>query len=54
VSRCKAFFKDLAEMKPVDRESNALGKKGGTADHSPGQQPPIEKPFFSNYPEEDD
>jgi len=33
----KAFFKDLAEMKPVDQEGNGLRKKAGTADHSPEQ-----------------
>ena len=33
----KLFFKDLAEMKPVDREGNGLRKKAGTADDSPKQ-----------------
>ena len=28
----KVFFEDLAEMKPIDRESNGLRKKAGTAD----------------------
>ncbi len=49
----KSFLKDLPEMKSVDRKGNGMGKKAGTPDRSPEQQPPILEAFFSNDPEDD-